>query len=163
MGLAGWPVPRALICHFAIELFPRGDELLAVVEREDGAWDDGNVRAADDFEHAQRVGNFLVTPLVASDDGDAKDFGVGRLNQGEDGLLVGGGGATRVLINDDFASLLRASGRCKNCSEDEQKQKTRATHRGTPLFLSGRLGCGAYSTLRISSAAKNTTRASAGG
>src|SRR5487761_555962 len=84
VSFAGRPVPGALIHDFAIERFPAGDEFLAVVEREDGAGDDGNVRAADDFEHAQGVGDFFVAPLVAGDDGDAEDVGLRRLNQRED-------------------------------------------------------------------------------
>ena len=54
---------------------------------------DGNIRAADEFQHAQRVSDFFVAPHIAADDGDAESFDFGGLQEDEDGLLVGGGGA----------------------------------------------------------------------
>ena len=103
------PVPSSLIDHFAVESFPVSDELRAVVEREDGAGNDGNVGASDDLESTERVGHFFVAPSVSGDDGDAEDLRLWGLDQREDGLLVGGGGAARVLVDYDFAWGLGAS------------------------------------------------------
>lgn len=108
---ASSPVPSALVDDFAVERFPVRDELRGIVEREDGAGDDGNVGASDDFEHAESVGDFFVAPAVSGDDGDAEDLGLRGLDEGEDGLLVGGGGAAGVLVNDDFARGLGGGGK----------------------------------------------------
>ena len=105
-GVALGEIPGALISDLAVERLPARDEFLAVDEREGGAGDDGNVGASDNFEQAQSVQDFFVAPGIARDDGDAEDFGVRRLHDGEDGLHVRAAGAGAILVDDDFAFFL---------------------------------------------------------
>src|SRR5579875_470769 len=72
---AGREVPSALIDDFAVELLPGGDELRGIIEGENGAGDDGNVGAMNEFQHAKGVSDLFVAPLVSGDDGDAEDPG----------------------------------------------------------------------------------------
>ena len=72
-------------------------------EGEDGAGDDGDVGAVDEFEHAEGVGDFFGLPGVARDHGDAEDFYLGGLEQEDHGHLVGAGGAGAVLVDEDEA------------------------------------------------------------
>jgi hypothetical protein len=76
-------------------------------EREDGAWEDGDVGASDDFEEAEGAGEFFVAPLVAGDNSDAKDFDFGGLEEDEESLHIAAAGAGAVLVDDDFAAGLR--------------------------------------------------------
>src|SRR5215469_6809846 len=128
VSFSGRPVPRALVSDFAIALFPRGDELRGVFEREDGAGDDGNVSASDDFEHAESVGDVLVAPAVAGDDGDAEDLRLRGLDEREDGLQVGGGGAEGVFVDDDFGLLLGGRGQREQIHGGKKQQKVSANH-----------------------------------
>src|ERR1700722_14785073 len=100
-------VPGSLVADFAVEALPALDQLHAIDQRIDGAGNDGNVGSADQLEHSQRVRHLFVAPHIAADHRDAEDFNFGRLQEDEDRLLVGSGGAARVLINDHFALCLR--------------------------------------------------------
>ena len=57
------------------------------------------------------MGEFGGGPLVSGDDGDAEDFGSRRLDEEEDGLLIGAGRAGGVLVDDDFTFLSGGEGR----------------------------------------------------
>jgi len=91
-------IPSALIDNLAVELLPAGDFFFGIDEGKDGAGINLDVGVTSEFEHAESVGDFFVAPLVARDDGNAKDVDVGGLQEEEHGLLVCGGGATSVLI-----------------------------------------------------------------
>ena len=47
---------------------------------------------------------------IVTDDGDAEDIGLRRLDQQEDGLLVGPARSGSVLVDDDFAFSLAPRG-----------------------------------------------------
>ena len=49
------------------------------------------------------VRDFFFQPGIAGHDGDAKDFGLRRLDQQQDRLLIGAPGPGRILIDDDLA------------------------------------------------------------
>ena len=117
-GIALRVIPSTLINEFAVKFFPTGDIFASVDERKDGAGDDGNVGASDDFEQAESVKDFFIAPGVTGEDGDAEDFGVWRVDEGEDGLHVGAAGACGVLVDDDFAFGLRGeSGGQESCEQ----------------------------------------------
>ena len=97
---------------------------------------DGNVRVAREFQHAQGVSYFFVTPHIAADHGDAESFHVRGLQEHEDGLLVGGGGAARVLVNDYFSLRLRAS-------REREKENQRGGDNGPKSHVSEKLLCDA--------------------
>jgi len=107
-------VPSALVADFPIEFFPPDDFFFGIDEREDSAGVDLDVGMPGKFEHAERVGDFFVAPLIAGDDGDAENVDVGRLQEQKHRLLVGGGGATSILIEDDLAAGLRMGEGGKN-------------------------------------------------
>ena len=105
----------------AVERFPLGDVFLGIHERKDGAGNDWDVGAANDFEQAQGVLNFFVAPGVAGNHGDAKHVGIRRIDERENGLHVGAAGPGAVLINDDFAFGLGSSHRCKYAGENKDQ------------------------------------------
>ena len=97
--------PGAEPCDFAVEGGLEARLLLVADERKDGAGHDGDVSAADDFEHAEGVLHFLIAPRVAGDDGDAEHVDVGRLQKDHHRHLVGAAGAGAVLVDEDEALL----------------------------------------------------------
>src|SRR5580700_5498036 len=102
-GVMAREIPGALVDDLAVKRFPLSDVLLGIDERKNGARNHRNVRAANDFEQTQGVLYFLVPPGVAGEYGDAKNIGLRRIDQSEDGLHVRSTGSGAVLINDHFA------------------------------------------------------------
>jgi hypothetical protein len=99
-------IPSAGEGDLAVACLPEESFLASMDERKNGAGEDWNVGAADEFEKAESVGDFFVAPLIAAGDGDAEDLHLGRLNEGEQRLHVAAAGAGAVLIDDNFAGLL---------------------------------------------------------
>ncbi len=120
-GMAMGEIPCALIDDFAVERFPLGDVLLGTDERKDGAGNDRDIRAADDFHQAKGVLNFFVAPGVAGEHGDAEDIGFWRIYERENRLQIGAAGASGVLIDDDFAFALGADGQSKKDTERQEQ------------------------------------------
>src|SRR5579864_3311641 len=122
------PVPCTLINDFAVQLFPGRDELRGVVDGEDRTRNDGNVGAADNFKHAERVRYFFVTPLIARYDGDAQHFRLRGLNQRQNRLLVRRSGPARVLVDDYFSLPLRMNGHSKKRSRAQEQEESSRAH-----------------------------------
>jgi hypothetical protein len=70
------------------------------------------------------VQDFFIAPSVTGNDGDAEDFGIGRLHEREDGLGVGAAGAGAVLVDDNFAFFLGSEGRGDNGKNQEREENT---------------------------------------
>ena len=62
-------------------LLPKFRFSFATDHRVFGSGDNGYVSSSDQFERPQRVRYFRLEPCVAGDDGDAEDFGLGRLDE----------------------------------------------------------------------------------
>ena len=100
-------VPGTLIPHLAVQLLPSFDFLFAVDKRKHCAGIDLDVGVSGQFKHAQRVSDLLVAPLVSAHDRDAQGLDLRRLQHHQHGLLVGGGGAAGILIENYLAPGLR--------------------------------------------------------
>jgi len=105
--LIGWVIqarrPRTEPSKRAVLPLPEFGLILAADEGIFGAGYDGDVGAADKFEHAQRVGQLGFEPGIASQDGDAEHVALLGLDQQQHRLLVGACGSGGVLIDDDLA------------------------------------------------------------
>ena len=72
-------VPRTLVTHHAVEFLPALNLFLVVDQRKNRARIDLDSGVPREFQHAQRVRNFFVAPLIAADDGDAQSLNLRRL------------------------------------------------------------------------------------
>jgi hypothetical protein len=68
--------------------------------------EDRDFGASHDLEQTQRVGDFLIAPLIAADDGDSEEVDLRGLEQHQQRLHVAAAGAGTILIENDFAPLL---------------------------------------------------------
>ncbi len=103
-GAAGaGEVPRAVVVETAVLFFPKRVIGQCADEGREGAGEDGDFGAAHDFQETQRMANLCVAPVVAGGHADTEHLDLGRVEEHRDGLEVGGGGAERVLVDDDFA------------------------------------------------------------
>jgi hypothetical protein len=84
----------------------------------DGTGNYRDVGAADNFQKAQGVGDLFVAPLVATDNGNAEDFDLRRLNENKESLKVAAAGTRSILVNDDLAALLGSGERAPQQRED---------------------------------------------
>ena len=109
--------PGTKPCDPAIQLRGQPRLFLRADERKYRARNHRHVRAADQFEHPQRVLHFFVAPGISCDDGNAQHLRLGRLQQHHHGHLIRAAGTGAVLIDQDHA-LLRA-GRSRGNQTDE--------------------------------------------
>src|ERR1700693_2741587 len=58
--------------------------------------------------------HLFVAPLVPADHSDPQNFHRGRLNQSQQGLHIAAAGPRTILVDDDFATLLRESRASRN-------------------------------------------------
>ncbi len=112
-------IPGAGEGDLAISRLPEERFVTAMDEREDGSGDDWNVGAPNEFEQPQSVRDFFVAPLVAGNDGDAQDFYLRGLDQGQQGLQIAAAGAGTILIDDDFAAGLGEG--CGGGNQEKEK------------------------------------------
>ena len=67
---------------------------------------DGNVGSSDEFERAQGVRYLRLEPCISRHHCDAQNFGLRRLDQHQDRLLIGAARAGCILVDDDLALFL---------------------------------------------------------
>ena len=75
-GVAAGKIPCALIDNLAVKRFPLGDVFLGANQGEDRSGNHRDVRAAYNFHEAQGVLHFFIPPIVAGENGDAKNIGL---------------------------------------------------------------------------------------
>jgi hypothetical protein len=64
-----------------------------------------NIGSPQQFQQAQRVGDFFVSPSVVNHYGDAEQIHIGRLKEYHQGSHVGAAGTHRILIGDNHVRL----------------------------------------------------------
>jgi hypothetical protein len=78
-------------------------------QRKRGAGHDGDIGAAHDFEQAQGVRYFFISPRVSAHDSDAEYVHLWGLDQKRERLHIAAAGAGAVFVDDDFAAGLRGA------------------------------------------------------
>jgi len=68
--------------------------------------------------------DLLVAPLVAREDADAQDIGVGRVQDRQDCLHVRAARTGAVLIDVDLAAFLRLRGNGRQARARQQRPRT---------------------------------------
>src|SRR5215467_14760385 len=99
-------VPRAGVGDLTKMLLPHLGFLSASDKGKNRARNNRNIRAANNFKKAQRVGDLLVAPLIAGHNCNAQNLYLWRLNHYEERLQVAASRAGAVLIDDHFPSWL---------------------------------------------------------
>src|SRR5258708_37947488 len=97
--------PASLVFQLAVNSLPALGFFLGVEQRELSALNYWNVGTLRNLGHTQDVLGLFFYPLVPADRGDAEHVEFVRLQENQQGLLVAGSGAARVLIDDDFDFL----------------------------------------------------------
>ena len=82
-------IPCALVKDLAVERFPLGDVFLGANQRKYRSGNHRDVRAANNFHKPQSVLHFFIPPVVAGENGDAKNIGFRRIDNRKNGLHVG--------------------------------------------------------------------------
>ncbi len=133
-------VPGAGVTGFAVALLPELRLFARADKREDRAGNNGDVAAAHHFKKPQGVDNFFVAPLIAGDNGDAKNFNLRRLNERGKRLHVAAAGPGAVLVDDDLAASLSGgvgNGEDKSEKHRAEKKTTHGFRRGSGRKVQG--------------------------
>jgi hypothetical protein len=130
VGTMGWlPIraprdkmlPNSVIGKAPIKRLLQLRLLLRANQWKDGTGNNRDIGPVDQFEHAQRVLNLFRLPCITGDHCDSQHVDLCRLQQQHHRHLISASGTCAILIDDDHASGLRASG---HTTQKDEKQGT---------------------------------------